>query len=161
MVGMGRVVGIFTAPEEGAPVRSHEAVRAVPGRGLEGDRYFHLAADDPDPSKEITLIASEGLERARAEHGLDLEPGEHRRNIVTEGVELLELIGQEVALGEVRVMPLEDNPPCRQLQEWAGKPLLKPLIRRGGVRGQILTEGTIRVGDEIAPEATGAGDRIA
>ena len=146
------VVGIFTAPEERAPVQAHSEVHAVPGRGLEGDRYYKAAGDpaERDPAKEVTVISSEGLERARDEHGLQLDPGEHRRNIVTRGIEVTDLIGKEFSIGEVRLRALEDNPPCRYLEEVTGKKLLKPLIRDGGIRAQILNEGTIRLGDDVA-----------
>ncbi len=145
-----RVVGIFIAAEGRAPVQELRQVRAVPGRGLEGDRYFKLPESERGPDQDVTLITSEGLESARAEHGLDLEPGEHRRNIVTRGVDLLGLVGREISVGDVRVRVTDDNPPCRYLAQVTGKPVVKPLIRHGGIRGEILTEGTIRVGDTIS-----------
>jgi MOSC domain-containing protein YiiM len=145
------IVGIFTAPEERAAVEPRAEVRAVPGRGLEGDRYFEAASDpaERDPTKEVTIISSEGLKEARDEHGLQLEPGEHRRNLVTKGVDLSGLIGKDFAIGEVRLRGLEDNPPCRYLEKLTGKKLIKPLVRHGGIRAQILDEGTIRVGDVV------------
>lgn len=147
----GTVTGIYIASAEGGEIRSVEAVDAVPGRGLVGDRYYSLASDDPehDPGKELTLIASEGIERARVEKGLELEPGEHRRNLVTEGIDLNELIGAEFTIGEVRLKGVRPNPPCRYLEELTGKKLVKALIDGGGVRAQILAGGTIAVGDSI------------
>lgn len=146
------VVGIFIAAEEASPVVSLDEVRAVPGKGLEGDRYYARAssdAGDHEPNEEITLIASEGLERAEKKDGLVLEPGEHRRNIVTQGIDLNSLVGAELTIAGVRIRAMELNPPCRYLAEMTGKPVVKSLIDDGGVRGEILTEGTIRVGDTI------------
>jgi MOSC domain-containing protein YiiM len=148
----GSITGIYIASAEGGDIRSVDAVDAVPGRGLVGDRYYAHAADeaDHDPGTEVTLIASEGLERARAEKGLELKPGEHRRNLVTEGVNLDELIGAEFTVGNVRLKGIRSNPPCRYLEDLTGKKLVKPLIDAGGVRAQILAGGIIKVGDTVA-----------
>jgi MOSC domain-containing protein YiiM len=153
VMSTGRITGIFIAPEEGAPIEAVTEVKAVPGRGLEGDRYYKRSEDpaEQDPTTELTLITSEGLELARTEHGLVLDPGEHRRNVVTEGVNLLDLINTEFAVGDVRLRGLEDNPTCRYLAELTGKNVVKPLVRHGGIRAQILNEGTIRIGDTLEP----------
>jgi MOSC domain-containing protein YiiM len=149
-VELGSVDSLYIGPEEGGPVSRVDSVVAVAGRGLEGDRYFHTVDGPHDPSLEITLIEVEPLERAPEEHGLDVEPVDMRRNIVTRGVTLRDLIGKEFTVGEVRIEALEDNPPCRHLVGLVGKPVLKPLIDKGGVRGRIVTSGTIRPGDVIA-----------
>jgi MOSC domain-containing protein YiiM len=148
----GTVVGIFIASEESAPVVAVERVRAEPGRGLEGDRYFKRAEGpgERDPTTEVTLIASEGLEAARREDGLELPPGAHRRNVVTQGVSLDDLVGKDFSIGEVVLRGLEQNPPCRHLAELTGKDLLKPLLTKGGIRAQILNGGHIRIGDSIS-----------
>lgn len=143
----GRVVAIYIAPREGAPVEPRQAVRAVPGRGLEGDRYFDRA--QRKAGQDITVIAAEDLAAASAEHGLDLGPGDHRRNVIVEGVDLCAAVGGRLRLGEVEVEVVKLNQPCRYLQELAGKPVLKALIDRAGIRGNILTQGTIAVGDAV------------
>lgn len=148
---MATVVGIFTAVAEGAAVVARDEVQAVAGRGLEGDRFFASNAGEHDPADEITLIAAEGLDQARAEHGLDLAPGEHRRNVVVEGLDLLALVGQTIRVGEVEVAVMADNPPCKHLQELTGKPVLRQLQGKGGVRGSIVTGGVVRVGDPVQP----------
>jgi MOSC domain-containing protein YiiM len=145
----GTVVGIFTAAATGDPTVPRDEVRAVAGRGLEGDRYFDSNAGEHDPADEVTLIEAEGLAQARADHGLDLDPGEHRRNIVVEGLDLLSLVGQTIQVGEAEVTVMADNPPCRYLQDMVGKPVLRHLRHKGGVRGQIATGGLVRVGDPV------------
>ncbi|MGH9167546.1 MAG: MOSC domain-containing protein [Acidimicrobiia bacterium] len=143
----GTVVGIFIAPEEAAPVVSLERVQAVAGRGLEGDRYYHR--DGAGPAQEITLIEAERLEAAGRDQGLDLAPGEHRRNIVTSGVELETLLGTRFTVGDAEVEAIRQNPPCRYLQDLTGKSVLEGLRNGGGVRGRIVTSGEIRLGDRI------------
>lgn len=145
----GRIEGVFIAAAHGAPVEARDEVTAVAGRGLEGDRNFYGEADGHDPADEITLIAAEGLERARTEHGLELVPGEHRRQVVVTGVDLLALVGRTVRVGEVEVAVVADNPGCRYLQDMVGKPVLRGLRRNGGVRGEIVRGGVLRPGDPV------------
>lgn len=85
----GSVASIHLASKAMEPMREVEEVRAVPGRGLEGDRYFRaLGTFSDSPDTELTLIEAEAVEALAAEHGLILDPGEARRNVVTRGVEL-------------------------------------------------------------------------
>jgi len=147
-VTQGRVEAIFIGPEPELPMQSVAEVVAVAGRGLEGDRYFQ-AVENGKPTAEITLIESEGIEAAAAESGVEIQLEDTRRNVITSGVNLDELVGTRFHLGEVEVEALEENPPCKHLADVAGKPLLKPLARRGGVRGRIVTGGVIRAGDSI------------
>jgi len=146
-----RVVEIFIGPDEGGPVSTQETVTAVAGAGLEGDRYFQ--GDKPpeqrDPTEEITLVGIEGIRAAAEESGLDITPADIRRNIVTEGVDIQELIGKKFWVGDVQIEGLEDNPACAHLQKLAGKQLLKPMVRRGGIRGRIVSGGVIKRGDAI------------
>jgi MOSC domain-containing protein YiiM len=153
-MGQGRVVGIFIGPEPERSMQAVSEVVAVAGRGLDGDRYFQ-ATEGANPALEITLIESEGVAAAVAESGVDISLEDTRRNIVTAGVSLDGLLGKRFQVGEVEVEALEANPPCRHLAELAGKPLLKPLARRAGVRGRIVRGGVIRTGDSIGQETPG------
>jgi MOSC domain-containing protein YiiM len=146
----GSVVAVFTSPTTGGPISPHDEIKAVAGRGLEGDRYFEANEDaDHEPAREITLITAEGIELSAAERGVVLAPGEHRRNVVTRGVDLLDLVGRTIRVGEVEVEVLRDNPPCRYLQDLTGKRVVTGLQGNGGVRGRIVAGGVIRVGDPI------------
>jgi MOSC domain-containing protein YiiM len=146
----GRVVSIYIGPETEGPMQPVQEVVAVAGRGLEGDRYFQPASGG-EPDQEITLIESEAIAAAASESGVDIRPEDARRNVVTEGVRLDELVGGTFSVGDVEVEAIEPNPPCNHLQQLAGKPLLRPLARRGGVRGRIVSDGTIEVGAPIRP----------
>lgn len=146
---LGVVDSIYIGPEPSGPMNAVDSVKAVAGRGLEGDRYFRTGEKPGDPTEEITLVEIEPIEAAPAEHGLELVPADMRRNVVTRGVKLGDLIGKTFRVGEVKLEALEDNPPCKHLQKLAGKPLLKPMIEVGGVRARILETGTIRPGDNI------------
>ncbi len=145
------VVSIFIGPEPEKPMHEVSEVEAVAGAGLVGDRYYQgdVPEDERDPTDEVTLIASEGIAAAASESGLAISPADIRRNIVTRGVEPAELLGRRFWIGEVELEGLEDNPPCAHLQRIAGKPLLKPMMGRGGIRAYIVSGGTIRSGDSL------------
>lgn len=151
----GKVVAIFVAPEAELPMRSVNEVRAVPGKGLEGDRYFNATgtySNRPGPDREVTLIEIEAIEAVRRDYDIPLEPHETRRNIVIKGVPLNHLVGKTFKVGEVLLKGIRLCEPCQHFEKLAKKPgALKALVHRGGLRAQILTEGIIRVGDEISP----------
>lgn len=149
----GRVVSIHIAPKAEAPMVAVTEVRAVPGRGLEGDRYFEHTgtySDTPGTGRDVTLVASEAIGEIAREKGITLAPGDTRRNITTTGVHLNSLVDVEFSIGEVRVLGMRLCEPCEYLDGLVGQPgTLKALVHRGGLRCDILNEGTIRVGDEI------------
>jgi len=147
----GRVEHIHIAEVEGGPVRALASVEATAGVGLAGDRYARGDGFWPDDgeSRDVTLIEAEAIENL-AEHGITLEPGESRRNITTRGIRLNELVGREFTIGGVRARGTELCEPCTHLVAMTGKPLLKPLVHRGGLRADLLTSGPISVGDAIS-----------
>ncbi|MCI0409312.1 MAG: MOSC domain-containing protein [Acidobacteria bacterium] len=127
-------------------------VHAVPGKGLEGDRYFTQTgtySKKPRPDREVTLIEIEAIEALAREYKIALEPGAARRNIVTRGVPLNHLVGQEFRVGDVTLRGLRLCEPCAHLERLSHAGVREALIHRGGLRAQILTDGTIRVRDSI------------
>ena len=149
----GHVVSIHIAPKLEVPMVAVTEVRAVPGRGLKGDRYYEHTgtySDTPGTGRDVTLVASEAIEEIAREKGIALAPGATRRNITTTGVDLNSLVDVEFSIGEVRVLGMRLCEPCEYLEGLVGQPgTLKALVHRGGLRCDILNEGTIRVGDEI------------
>lgn len=126
--------------------------RAVPGRGIEGDRYFKgtgTYSGRRDQHDDLTLIELEVIEALAKELGVALGPGDARRNVVTKGIALNELIGREFRIGDVRLKGLRLCEPCLHLESLTKPGVLEGLVRRGGLRAAILTEGTIRVGDVL------------
>lgn len=145
----GTVRALFITQTTGAPLEEVTAVRAVAGAGLEGDRHFNAAGAAPD--EQLTLVAREAIEAANREHGLALGLGDTYRNVLTEGVPLNALVGREFTVGEVRARGIELCEPCARLQQLTGKPVIKALVHRGGLRAEILAGGTIRAGDAVRP----------
>src|ERR1051325_4776851 len=116
---MGRVVQILTAEAPNSEMRPQTEVRAIPGRGLEGDRYFYgRGTFSPAPQKpdfEITFIESAQIESFARSSGLPFRALQARRNIVTEGINLNELAGKEFSVGNVRIRGIRLCEPCNYL----------------------------------------------
>jgi len=148
----GNVVSIYVSPTASEPLVSIGEAHAVPGKGLEGDRYFGQVgtfSDKPGPAREVTLIEIETIEALKSDYGFALDPGDSRRNIVTRAVPLNHLVGQEFRVGEVTLRGIRLCEPCSHLAKLTGQKVFAGLIHRGGLRAQILTEGTICVGDAM------------
>ncbi len=147
----GTVESIHVASVAEGPPQSVARATAIPGAGLEGDRYALKLGTfyEPAPDHELTLIEAEAIEALRRDYRVELAAGEARRNIVTRNVPLNHLVGREFAIGDVRIRGLRLCEPCDHLQKVTGKSVIKGLLHRGGLRAQILTQGTIRVGDVV------------
>jgi len=135
------VEAIHVGAEESGELQSVESVRAVAGKGLEGDRYFF--ADGAAPGEGITLVEAEEVE------GAGLGEGETRRQITVRGVRLNDLVGRRFRIGDVECIGVELCEPCSHLESMTRPGLIKDLLHRGGLRADLLTDGTIRVGDEL------------
>jgi len=148
----GTVESIHVASAAEGPTQAVDEVVAIPGAGLEGDRYALKVGTfyKPQPDYELTLIEAEAIEALRRDYQIELAAGDARRNIVTRNVPLNHLVGRECAIGEVRIRGIRLCEPCDHLQKITGRSVIKGLLHRGGLRAQILTRGTIRVGDVVS-----------
>src|SRR5215467_1339072 len=148
----GAVVSIHVTTKAGLPMESLDHVQAIVGRGLEGDRYFAGVgywSNRPGVSREVTLIEIEAIEALAREKSIAISAGAARRNVVTRGVPLNHLVGREFQVGAVRLRGTRLCEPCQYLEGLTTKGLLSALIHRGGLRADIVSGGTIRVGDLI------------
>ena len=143
----GRVEAIRIAPEHEQlpePVDSIE----VSSEGLPGDRYFGRG--------DITLVEAEALDAFRDETGISLSHAEIRRQVLTSGVRLNDLLGKRFRVGEVEAVGAEWCEPCNHIQSITRPGVLKGMVHRAGLRADIVQPGTISVGDEV-DEVTDAG----
>jgi MOSC domain-containing protein YiiM len=153
-VTTGRVEAIHIAPVSEAPMVAVDRVRAIAGAGLEGDRYATKAgtwSPDPRVDRDITLIEAEVIDDLAATDGILLEPGETRRNVTTRGIRLNDLVGRRFRVGGAVCEGTRLCEPCQHLTDQLGKPILRPLTHRAGLRAHIVEGGEIEVGAEIAP----------
>jgi MOSC domain-containing protein YiiM len=149
---MASVEGIFIAAEAEGATRPLESVEAIAGRGLDGDRY-HAGSGTffrkRKSGQDLTLIEAEAIEGLAREQGIELAPGESRRNVVTRGIGLNDLVGRRFSVGAVECVGRRLCDPCSHLERITRPGVLAGLADRGGLRADIVNGGRIAVGDEV------------
>jgi MOSC domain-containing protein YiiM len=151
----GSVVSIFVAPKSAEEMVSLSSVRAFADRGLEGDRFFRESWNAIDRSdKAVSFIEDEVLDLAAEELGLESIAQKTRRNIVTRGVPLIDLLHRDFVVGGVRMRGIRLFEPCGHLVQVSKLPgIFKALHHRSGLKAAILSDGVISVGNRIALDA--------
>lgn len=150
----GTVELLAVAPAAEAPMQLVQQARALAGRGLEGDRYAAGAGTfsphgPHKPGYELTVIAAEVVEELTARDA-HLDFASTRRNVLTRGINVNALVGRDFTLDGIHCRGLRLAEPCAHLERLAGPGLLRPLIHRGGVRVDILDDGTLHTGATIS-----------
>ena len=152
-MSQGTVESINISREASGPMEQLAEVRAVSGRGLEGDRYFNKEgsfSQTPGTGRDVTLIEAEAIEALARDYAMELNPGDARRNIVTRGIALNHFVGKEFRVGEVTLRGVRLNEPCNHLASLTDQKVKAGLVHRGGLRAEIVSDGMIRVGDAVA-----------
>ncbi|MGH7223596.1 MAG: MOSC domain-containing protein [Gemmataceae bacterium] len=148
----GILRGIWISSTARDPLVCIAEVRVVPGRGLEGDRYFFACGSFsrwPGKGREVSLIAEEALEAVRSEHGIDLREGRSRRNLVTSGIVLADLQERTFRIGTAVFRGIRPCAPCEYLERITEAGVFEALKGRGGLRADVIEEGILHVGDAI------------
>ena len=146
------VVHIFVAPKRGAQTEALSSVEAVAGTGLVGDRYY-AEKNRRAPDYQVTLIELENIEAFTEATGLALTPNMPRRNIVTRGVRLNDLLDKRFKVGEAVFEGLDLCEPCSLFAKRTYREVLKSFAGRGGLRARIVSSGEVRVGDPVIEDA--------
>jgi len=156
MIATGIVVALFTVDRRAAPMKKVEQLYALAGRGIEGDRYFlgtGTYSKSPEPGRQVTLIKSEVLESLKNKLEINVKPEESRRYILTQGIEINDLIGTEFYVGTVRLRAHRITQPCLYLEKLLDQPgLYKELWDKGGISCEILSDGVIKERDIITAQ---------
>jgi len=150
----GVVRFLHKTPRAFLPMRSFPELMLIAGRGIDGDRYMigqeaGFYSHKPEEGRQVTLFELETLEALRRDHGIELKPEEHRRNVTVEGVPLNHLVGRRFRLGEALLEATRLSTPCRHIEEILGKAVFDPLINRSGLNCRIIEGGVVRVGDVV------------
>ena len=153
----GIVLGIFISAEAGTPMQSLDEAYLEKGCGIVGDRYYSATGTFSERLKdsfdyEVTLIESEQIDHFNISTGLALDYGVIRRNVVTKGVNLNELIGVDFRVGEVILQGIRLCEPCAYLAGLVSKEVLTYLVHRAGIRAKIIKGGIIRPKDDVTVE---------
>jgi MOSC domain-containing protein YiiM len=140
----GRVEQINIGPHKELP-KPVDRVEAHAGKGLLGNHHYY---DSAEPGRALTLISAEGLAAAAAD-GVAISAAESRRNVLTSGIDLNELVGKRFKVGDVECLGVELCHPCKSLERMTKPGVIKALAHRGGLNADILSDGEIAVGDAV------------
>jgi len=140
----GVVERIHVSPEKHELPKAVETVE-VTAEGVRGDRYFG--------ARNLTLIEAEALEGLLEDTGIELSAAESRRQVLTRGVRLNDLVGRRFSVGEVECVGEEWCERCSHLQAMPQPGVLRGLVHRAGLRADIVSGGRIAVGDRVEEAA--------
>ena len=144
---MSKVIEIVISENSGGVTKSVDSVESIAGKGLVNARHFK---ENNEKKSQITLIEIENIHYYNKVSKTSILPKDFRRNIITEGIKLNELVGKEFFIGKVKVKAHDLCRPCKYLENSLyQKNLIRELLRKAGVRCEILSGGKIFVGDEI------------
>ena len=140
-------IGITKKNNQKLKIEKVNNVEVVAGKGIKGDRNYH---DYNEARKQITLIESESIDYYNQKFNTNFSYLDFRRNLITKNIQLNELVGKKLSIGQIDIRVHDLCRPCNYLQEILGKDnIIKEFLRRGGLRCEILISGNIKVGDEI------------
>ena len=144
---MSKVIKLGIAKKSNQKIEEVEKVELLSGKGIVDDRHFN---ENNDVKNQITLIESENIDYYNDKFKTNYSYLEFRRNVVTKGIRLNDLVGKKLLIGDVNLAVHDLCRPCKNLQEKLGKDnIIKEFLRRGGLRCEILNSGTVVVGDSI------------
>ena len=144
---MPKVLKLGVTNTNNKEIEEFDSIDVIAGKGIVGDRHFK---DFNDPYCQLSLIESENIDYYNVKYGLNIPYVNFRRNIVTKGIQLNDLIGKKLRIGEVEVEGIDLCRPCRHLTEMLGQDnILKEFLRKGGLRCQIISSSNIKIGDPI------------
>ena len=144
---MSKVLKIGITSLNNQKINEVESVEVVADKGIIGDRHFR---EYNDPYSQLSLIESENINYYNIKYSLNIPYVEFRRNIVTEGIQLNNLVGKRFLVGSVELEGIDLCRPCRHLSELLNQDnIIKEFLRKGGLRCQILSSSKIDVGDVI------------
>jgi MOSC domain-containing protein YiiM len=150
----GTLSGIYIADSAGAPMRSIVRAEFIAGRGIAGDRYVAgagtFSGTAKKPSQEVTLVEAEEVEAFNATTGRQLRPQDLRRNLITRGIRLNELVGVTFSIGPVLLKGIRLCEPCDYLATLTDRSIVSGLTHRAGLRAAIVAGGVASVGDAVA-----------
>ncbi len=144
---MGEVLRLGITKNNNQPIKEVNFIEVLANKGIIGDRHFH---EFNDPYNQLSLIESENIDDYNIRFGLNIPYIDFRRNVITKGIRLNDLVGKKLKVGSVELDAIDLCRPCRHLTEMLNqKNVLKEFLRKGGIRCQILSSSNIHVGDKI------------
>ena len=144
---MSKVLKLGITNNNNKKIVEVKSIDVLANKGIVGDRHFN---EYNDPYCQLSLIESENIDYYNNKYGLNIPYTDFRRNVITKGINLNNLIGKKLQIGNVKVEGIDLCRPCKHLTEMLNQEnILKEFLRRGGLRCQILSSSSISIGDEI------------
>ena len=144
---MSEVYKIGITNNNNQKIKEVNSIKVLANQGIIGDRHFR---EFNDPYNQLSLIESENIDYYNIKYGVNIPYLDFRRNVVTKGIQLNDLVGKKILVGDVEVEGIDLCRPCRHLTEVLGQDnILKEFLRRGGLRCQVLSSSSIKIGDKI------------
>ena len=145
---MSEVYKLGISVANSKPINEVSSIDVLANQGVVGDRHFK---EFNDPYNQLSLIESENIDYYNIRYGLNIPYLDFRRNIITKGIQLNDLVGKKILVGEVELEGIDLCRPCRHLSEVLGQEnIIKEFLRGGGLRCQILTSSSIKISDKIS-----------
>ncbi len=144
---MSKVIRLGIAKNNNQKIQEVEKIELLSGKGVVGDRHFD---ENNDVRNQVTLIESENIDYYNNKFKTDYSYLDFRRNVVTKGIQLNDLVGKKLLIGSVKIQGHDLCRPCKHLEETLkGQDIIKEFLRRGGLRCEILNSGIVNIEDEI------------
>ena len=144
---MSEVFKIGITKNDDQRIKEVKQISLIAGKGILGDLHFH---EYNDARKQLTLIESENIDYYNKNFNLNISYLSFKRNIITKGIQLNELVGKKILIGKVELKGIDLCRPCKNLQEELRQNnIIKEFLSKGGLRCEIISNGIINVGDLI------------
>ena len=144
---MSEVLKLGVTGNSNQKIKEVKTINVLANKGIIGDRHFQ---EINDPYNQISLIESESIDNYNIKFGLNISYIDFRRNVITKGVRLNDLVGKKFKVGAVALVGIDLCRPCKHLSENLNQNnIIKEFLRNGGLRCQILSSAKINVGDQI------------
>jgi len=144
---MSEVYKIGISNKNNQKIKEVNSIDVLANQGILGDRHFQ---EFNDPFNQLSMIEAENIDYYNSKYGLNIPYVDFRRNIVTKGIKLNNLVGKKLQIGKVKLEGIDLCRPCKHLSEVLNQDnIIKEFLRGGGLRCQILSSSTIEVGDKI------------
>lgn len=148
------VLDILIAGQAEQALQPQAKAYFVEGKGIEGDRYFYKNGTFSERLEaagdyQVTLIESEEIEAFNAATGKSYTAADFRRNVVTSGIRLNDLVGKRFRIGDVECYGVRLCEPCAHLAGQLGAEIMQHMLHKSGLRATITRSGHCTVNDRI------------
>ena len=150
------ITAIFVAPTKHGEQIAVDVVQLKASKGIVGDRFYGFSRKNP--GRNITLIESEAIEEFNSIYRLSVRVNATRRNLVTRGIKLNDLVGKTFKIGDVLCQGFELCEPCKVMARHfpattlSQAEIIRAFTGRGGIRAAVLTDGIVKLNDEICTD---------